>query len=78
MHVALGFKRLLEDEIPISMICNHDVLIAQACPDRKSTRAVRVQFAERQVASIGMDKSMTGLGKPDEALGWRGLVDRTF
>ena len=48
MRVALGFKRLLEDEIPISMICDHDVLIARASPDRKSTRVVRVQFAERQ------------------------------
>ena len=48
MRVALGFKRLLEDEIPISMICDHDELIARACPDRKLTRVVRVKFAERQ------------------------------
>ena len=48
MRVALGFKGLLEDDIPIRMICDHDVLVARAGLDRKAPRVVRVKFAERQ------------------------------
>jgi hypothetical protein len=29
------------------------------------------------VTSTGVDKSMTGVGNPDGAFGWRGLVDLT-
>ncbi len=47
MCIALGLERLLENKIPICMICNHDILVARASPDRESTCVIRVKFAKR-------------------------------
>ncbi len=44
--VAFGLERLLEDEIAISMEGNHDVLVPQACSNRKVACVVCVQPAE--------------------------------
>ena len=48
MRVALGFEGLLEDDVPIGVIGDHDVLVARASLDRKTSRIIRVQFAERE------------------------------
>ncbi len=46
MVVTFGLEHLLEDEIAISVEGNHDVLVPQACPDRKAARVVCVQPTE--------------------------------
>ena len=37
MGIALGFEGLLEDQVAICMVRNHDILVARACPDRETT-----------------------------------------
>jgi hypothetical protein len=46
MSVTFGLECLLDDEIAISVVGDHDVLVPRACPDRKLARVVCVQPAE--------------------------------
>jgi hypothetical protein len=46
MAVTFGLECLLEDEIAISVEGNHDVLVPQACHDRKVASVICVQPAE--------------------------------
>ncbi len=48
MSIVLGFERLLEDQVAICMVRNHDILVAQACPDRETTCVVGIELAERE------------------------------
>ncbi len=48
MGIALGFERLLKDQVAICMVHNHDILVAQACPDRETTCVVGIELAERE------------------------------
>ncbi len=54
--VTFGLERLLEDEIAISVEGKHDVLVLQACPDRKVARVVCVQPSER----VHFDENLIG------------------
>jgi hypothetical protein len=46
MVVTFGLEPLLEDEIAIGVEGDHDVLVPQACPDKKAASVVCVQPAE--------------------------------
>jgi hypothetical protein len=48
MGIALGFERLLEDQVAIYMVPYHDILVAQASPDRETTCVVGIELAERE------------------------------
>jgi hypothetical protein len=56
MAVTFGLECLLEDEIAIGMEGNHDVLVPQACPDRKAASVVCVQPAEE----LHLDEDLIG------------------
>ncbi len=45
MGVTLGFEGLLQDQVAISMVRDHNVLVAGAGPDGESARVVHVEFA---------------------------------
>jgi hypothetical protein len=42
MGIALGFEGLLEDQVAICMVRNHDILVARACPDRETTCVISI------------------------------------
>ena len=44
--VAPGLKGLLQDEIAIGVMGNHDILVARPCSDREAAGIVRVEFAD--------------------------------
>ncbi len=44
--VALAFKGLLEDEIAIGVIGNHDILVARAGLDGEPSRVVNVELTD--------------------------------
>jgi hypothetical protein len=46
MAVTFGLERSLEDEIAISVEGGHDVLVTQACSNRKVAHGVCLQPAE--------------------------------
>ncbi len=46
MAVTFGLERLLEDEVAISVEGDHDVLVTQACFNRKAAHVVCVQPVE--------------------------------
>ncbi len=46
MGVASAFEGLLEDEIAIGVIGNHDILFARAGLDGELSRVVRVELAD--------------------------------
>ncbi len=54
--VAPAFEGLLEDEIAIGMIGNHDILVARAGLDGEPSRVVRVELAD----GVDMDVELIG------------------
>ncbi len=46
MGVAPAFEALLEDEIAIGMIGNHDILVARASLDGEPSRVVHVELTD--------------------------------
>ncbi len=46
MFVAPGLEGLLEDEITIGVIGNHDILVAQMGLDREPSSVIRVELAD--------------------------------
>jgi hypothetical protein len=64
MAVTFRLERLLEDEIAIGMEGDHDVLVPQACPDRKVASVICAQPAE----GVHLDEDLIG----QHILGTRG------
>ncbi len=56
MAVTFGLEHLLEDEIAIGVEGDHDVLVPQACLDRKAASVVCVQPAE----GVHLDEDLIG------------------
>ncbi len=56
MAVALGLECLLEDEIAIGIVGNHDILVPQVCSDWKAASVIHVQLAE----GVNLDKDLIG------------------
>ncbi len=52
--VAPAFEGLLEDEIAIGVIGNHDILVARACLDGEPSCVVRVEFADGVDADVDL------------------------
>jgi hypothetical protein len=64
MLVAPGLEGLLEDEIAIGMIGNHDVLVSQPGPDWETSCIIRVELADGD----DMDVDLVRRGCRDD--GW--------
>jgi hypothetical protein len=65
--VASGFEGLLEDEVAIRMVCNHDILVARSSLDGEPTSVIRVEFADGQ----DMDEEL--IGRRRWGGGWRSV-----
>jgi hypothetical protein len=63
MGVTLVLEDLLEDEIAISMVGNHYILIARAGLDGEATSAIRVELAD------GVDTNRDFVGRADFCCG---------
>ena len=46
MLVTPGFEGLLEDEVPIGVVGNHDILVARTSFDGEPTRIIGVELAD--------------------------------
>jgi hypothetical protein len=56
MAVTFGLECLLGDEVAIGVEGNHDVLVPQECPDRKTASVICVQPAE----GVHLDEDLIG------------------
>ena len=56
VFVASGFEGLLKDEVAISVVCDHDILVARSSFDGEPTRIICVEFADGQ----DMDGELSG------------------
>jgi hypothetical protein len=54
MGVAPAFEGLLEDEIAIGMIGNHDILVARAGLDGEPSRVVCVELTDGVDANVDL------------------------
>ncbi len=54
MGVAPAFEGLLEDEIAIGVIGNHDILVARVGLDEEPSRVVRVELADGVDADVDL------------------------
>ena len=52
MGLAPAFEGLLEDEIPICVIGNHDILVARAGLDGEQSRVILVELADGVGADV--------------------------
>ncbi len=76
MGVAPGLEGLLEDEITIGVIGNHDILIARLGLDRESAGVIHVELADGKDTGedlIGRIFGGTGWLARDNGCRWRWL-----
>jgi hypothetical protein len=64
--VTPGFEGLLKDEVPISVVSNHDILVARSSFDGEPTGIIGVELAD------GQDTDEELIGRGLWGGGWRG------
>jgi hypothetical protein len=66
--VTPGFEGLLQDEVPIGVVGNHDILVARASFDGEPTGIICVELADRH----DTDEELVGRGLWGGGRRWRG------